>query len=916
MSDRKYREHGRGGSVLLLAAAGLAIFAVTSPARAQRVLGLDVSYWQGEITQSGWNTVFSTGNRKFVFIRSSRGGTTGLDQPQGTPGGGSTATLSHRYDDSRFVQNMVRANNAGLFTAPYHFARPDVAGNTGTDEANHFIEMAGAWMRPGYLPPMFDLEAGQAQTTPEQLAQFSVDFSNRIYAVKQIRPSIYINGNYSNDLAGASASLRNQIAQPPSNVPSVVSPAYATLVSARWPAGSGNPYNGDIQNENPKEAGGAISTFYGPWDDYGVTHPWSFWQYGSGESIPGLSDGTVDGDIAQGDIEFVKDRLIPAVWWNDSSGDWSTMLNWNSGQPVVAPIVGAGQAPLFSPTTPLPVARLPGAAGTGPTAGSNDTVILERPSANITVTLSTGTHNIRKMYMRETLNITGGSLTINYDPNYNNDFDNNPTTNFPNALRSGPISAQFSGPVTLSGTGSLSVHTLQVDATRTFTLAGSTGTLTFNRITLMPHSNSSAKILVTGDVNINPLSNATATIANGTGTGTSGFVDLGGGTRVFNVGNGTAAIDLTVDVPITNGGLTKTGAGTMRLGGNNSFAGPVTINGGVLQSGHSVGLASGSLVTVNNGGTWNMSGISDAVAGLASAAGNTSGVVTQGAATLTLSSASGTHNYGGTINGTGTLTKNGGYTQILSGSGNNLGPVNVNSGALVFNGIATTGAITVGSATLGGHGLANGAVTVNSGGHVAPGASIGTLGVAALTLQSGSILDFELGAPGVGDQLVVSGQLSLPGSGVTLNLANSGGLAAGNYNLIDYGTLSGNVAALGTPIGPAGFKYSLSDDGSLISLVVSDLLPGDFNADGIVNASDFIVWRMHESTATDLPNDNGIGGVVGQTHYDLWRAHFGETLSGGETASSLNAGVPEPASLALVMLAAAALNCTRRRTLR
>ena len=90
------------------------------------------------------------------------------------------------------------------------------------------------------------------------------------------------------------------------------------------------------------------------------------------------------------------------------------------------------------------------------------------------------------MYMRETLNITGGTLTINYDPNYNNDFDNNPATNFPSALRSGPISAQFSGAVTLSGSGSLSVNTLQVDATQTFTLAGSTGTLTFKQINLMP----------------------------------------------------------------------------------------------------------------------------------------------------------------------------------------------------------------------------------------------------------------------------------------------------------------------------------------------------------------------------------------------------------------------------------------------
>ena len=43
--------------------------------------------------------------------------------------------------------------------------------------------------------------------------------------------------------------------------------------------------------------------------------------------------------------------------------------------------------------------------------------------------------------MRETLNLTGGSLTINYDPLYN--FNVGVT----DSLRSGPISAQFSGAV-------------------------------------------------------------------------------------------------------------------------------------------------------------------------------------------------------------------------------------------------------------------------------------------------------------------------------------------------------------------------------------------------------------------------------------------------------------------------------------
>src|SRR5439155_3624117 len=111
-------------------------------------------------------------------------------------------------------------------------------------------------------------------------------------------------------------------------------------------------------------------------------------------------------------------------------------------QAPVAPVQGTGQLPRVGPLT-LPTARLPGSA---------DTVILDRPNTDITITLGSGAHNIRKLYAREALNITNGLLTINYIP----------------SPGSTPIAAQFSAPVTLSG-GILSVHTLQVDATRTFT---------------------------------------------------------------------------------------------------------------------------------------------------------------------------------------------------------------------------------------------------------------------------------------------------------------------------------------------------------------------------------------------------------------------------------------------------------------
>jgi len=640
------------GVTLLIA---LLVTSRSSHAQPQRAMGLDVSYWNrgsssaiaDGITQTAWNTAFSTPNangftRQFVWIRATRGGTTGLGQTSGTPSpGGTNETQSARYDDPEFLRTVTRSTTAGLFAGAYHFGRPDVVGNTGTDEADHFIEYAGAYMRPGYLMPIYDFEAGAGGDT---LAQVAIDFSNRLFERMQIRPAVYINGNYSSILQGATLSRRDLLAKPVGPTPSVVGPAYPMVWNARYY----NQTNGfdpeiiPVQTGTPKNNPSISSLYYGPWDDYGNSDPWSFWQYASVVSIPGIStvDSGVDGNVSHGDLEYVKNYLVPAIWWNDVSGDWSTMTNWNSGQPLsifntndlnnpaapYLPHVGTGQTTPFTGYA-YPAPRLPGTAGSGPspTWGGHDTVILERPNVNITVTLSSGAYNIRKLYMRETLNIVGGSLTINYNPAYraNNSVD---------VLHAGPLSAQFSGSVTLSNSGALSVHTLQVDTNRIFTLAG--GTLTFNTINLMPHAATPAKILMNGDVTFNGLTNGLG-VVKGTGASSPGLIDLSGGTRAFNVGNGASDVDLSLDVPVTNGGLTKNGAGTMRLTGQNTYSSGTTVSAGRLLVNNTSGSGTGGGTVIVNAGVLGGTGT---IAGEVTV--NNSGVVSPGTSigTLTLNS--------------------------------------------------------------------------------------------------------------------------------------------------------------------------------------------------------------------------------------------------------------------------------------
>ena len=83
-------------------------------------------------------------------------------------------------------------------------------------------------------------------------------------------------------------------------------------------------------------------------------------------------------------------------------------------------------------------------------------------------------------------------------------------------------------------------------------------------------------------------------------------------------------------------------------------------------------------------------------------------------------------------------------------------------------------------------------------------------------------------------------------------------------------------------------------------------LPGDFNADGVVDAADYSVWRDALGQFADLPND-GTPGLVSSSDYAEWAANYGATL-----ASALSA-VPEPTAAlsAALALGFAGIHCRR-----
>jgi len=113
------------------------------------------------------------------------------------------------------------------------------------------------------------------------------------------------------------------------------------------------------------------------------------------------------------------------------------------------------------------------------------------------------------------------------------------------------------------------------------------------------------------------------------------------------------------------------------------------------------------------------------------------------------------------------------------------------------------------------------------------------------------------------------------------------------------------------------FTFSLAGGQEVLQGVVEYLaaVQGDYNANGVVDAADYVVWRRRLGQTFQLPNEvPGVSpGMVTTADYDAWRARFGNTSGSGSGAL---AAVPEPMSASLLLsgVALAFLSAPRRRS--
>lgn len=230
---------------------------------------------------------------------------------------------------------------------------------------------------------------------------------------------------------------------------------------------------------------------------------------------------------------------------------------------------------------------------------------------------------------------------------------------------------------------------------------------------------------------------------------------------------------LRIEGPITGAGnLTKTGLDTVTIASTGNTYGNTIVEMGVLRIAANNALPTGKTLTTRNGGTFDMYGFNQTVAGLGvdNAGANPggtgvgiSGEITNSGVTdntLTVNN-SDNFTYNGVIERNIALTKQGAGTLTLGGVNTYVGVTAVTDGTLIVSGSIAGSATTVSGGTLKGAGTV-GSLAILAGGTLAPGNSPGILN-AGNTDFGGGTFALEINGTVVGtnyDQLNVNGSIS------------------------------------------------------------------------------------------------------------------------------------------------------------
>ena len=120
-----------------------------------------------------------------------------------------------------------------------------------------------------------------------------------------------------------------------------------------------------------------------------------------------------------------------------------------------------------------------------------------------------------------------------------------------------------------------------------------------------------------------------------------------------------------------------------------------------------------------------------------------------------------------------------------------------------------------------------------------------------------------------------------------------------------FSSLPADINSVGTITLASNVTTVLRDDFIEPDPVITPDNPGDYNRNGVVDASDYVVWRdtlgLGQFVLNPYDGADGNGdGAIGLADYHVWKQNFGNTIP----ASSSGILVPEPPSVIFTVLVA------------
>lgn len=104
-----------------------------------------------------------------------------------------------------------------------------------------------------------------------------------------------------------------------------------------------------------------------------------------------------------------------------------------------------------------------------------------------------------------------------------------------------------------------------------------------------------------------------------------------------------------------------------------------------------------------------------------------------------------------------------------------------------------------------------------------------------------------------------------------------------------------------------------ANEAVMVNVSVLNLPAGDYDLNGVVNATDYSIWRSNYGSTTNAAADGNGDGIVDSADYIVWRNSL--SSGSGAGASELGSGiVPEPATAALLVIGTLFPSKRRRRT--